>query len=265
MTDFSEQEMIIRSRAELTLIINGLETFLFAPNDFPAILESMGLGMFAGGIQWALRYPNLRPGLAHCPHHSERYRFFPVLCRRYGDRVLFVEAHSNWRCMDCKQEHGAVLMQSNEMDSIAARHTGAPWPELAPIFRYHRCKNCGNLLQGKILFLEEETVFMDICELFRYMEDSYGEEFSWFLLPNGSKSLTAQAVREIREGHPLFGRDLRAVAKCGRDDDVLFVSSDCYWIIHLTWSSNSDSSYPRFDMFRDLNELKDYLENTAED
>lgn len=265
MTEYSERERKLRSCAEEILNINGLETLLFAPKDFPEILEMMGVAAYCGSIISALRYPNLRPGLVYCPRHAERYRFLPTLCRRYGDRFYFVEVHSRWRCKACGQEHGDVLVQSNEMDSISASHTGKSYPELAPIFRTQRCKNCGNLLQGKLMFLEEETVFTDIRELFRYMEEAYGEEFPWFLLTNGGTSLMVQAGREIREGHPLYGTELCAVAKNGRNDDVLFVGDECYWIVHLTWSNNTDMSYPRYDMFRDLNELKDFLENSVEE
>lgn len=66
-------------------------------------------------------------------------------------------------------------------------------------------------------------------------------------------------------GHPLEGRNLVSMARCCRNDDVLFHDGERYIVVHLTWSSSSVLPFPLFrevegddiaDFLRD-----DYLEN----
>lgn len=59
------------------------------------------------------------------------------------------------------------------------------------------------------------------------------------LTPEQASTLESEARREMGRGHELRGLKLRAVAKCGACDDVVFEASDGTWaIVHLTWANS---------------------------
>jgi hypothetical protein len=61
----------------------------------------------------------------------------------------------------------------------------------------------------------------------------------WIRVPTPDRAgLEAELRAEVSAGHPLFGKPVVAIARCGRCDDVLFsVEEDPVWFVrvHLTW------------------------------
>ena len=76
------------------------------------------------------------------------------------------------------------------------------------------------------------------------------------LQPAEALALETELRREINPTHQLYGRDLRAVARRGARDDVLFVPRDgdkrVFWV-HLTWSIESDPQWPWTEGYSDQN------------
>lgn len=73
--------------------------------------------------------------------------------------------------------------------------------------------------------------------------------------------LEAELQREIPPDHHVAGMKLRAVAKRGRRDDVLFTRIDAsegqLFVIHLTWAQETDPKWPSTDSY---NSMEDFLE-----
>lgn len=61
--------------------------------------------------------------------------------------------------------------------------------------------------------------------------------------------LEAQLRTEVADGHPLFGKTVIALARCGGCDHVVYsVEEDPGWfvLVHLTWQSTPDKPpWPR--------------------
>jgi hypothetical protein len=58
-------------------------------------------------------------------------------------------------------------------------------------------------------------------------------------------ALAAQASREIKPGHELYGLSLECTAKCAGCDDVVFrCSDDTFAVVHLTWSDGASPPWP---------------------
>lgn len=104
---------------------------------------------------------------------------------------------------------------------------------------------------------------MTVEELICILFECYGENFNWHFIPFTEKFFVNQAKKEIKPGHPLFGRNMVSVYKCTSNDDVLFVtegkSGDLYIIIHLTYNDNNDVRYPRYNILGSLKEAEKYL------
>ena len=84
---------------------------------------------------------------------------------------------------------------------------------------------------------------------------------SWFALPREDAcKLEAELRRELPRSHYLRGRELVAVARRFRRDDVLFTSptgeGEVFWV-HLTWSVETDPMWPATEVYRDMG---DFLE-----
>jgi hypothetical protein len=52
------------------------------------------------------------------------------------------------------------------------------------------------------------------------------------------RHLVAELNRELATGHPIYGRQARAIAHCSGCDDVVFALEDngTFALVHLTWS-----------------------------
>ncbi|MBZ9634870.1 hypothetical protein [Clostridium sp. FP1] len=97
--------------------------------------------------------------------------------------------------------------------------------------------------------------------LFDELVRKYGEDFNWSFIAFTNKYFIEEAKREIKEGHPLYGETMYSTAKCDSNDDVMYViSGERYVIIHLTYSENTDASYPHFILFENVEEELIYIE-----
>jgi hypothetical protein len=80
----------------------------------------------------------------------------------------------------------------------------------------------------------------------------------------GSK-LEGQLARECGRGHPLHKLNVRALARDGASDDVLFEAKDGRaFLVHLTWSRTGGDTYPAFSDYETLGLALSSL-NTGDD
>ena len=91
----------------------------------------------------------------------------------------------------------------------------------------------------------------------------YGDAFNWhIILPPDNQTFTEELKRELGENHPLSKKQLRAVAKCDSNDDVLYRSNrqkngrEEYYIVHLTWKAGP----PRYQEFIGIEAAWEYIE-----
>jgi hypothetical protein len=69
----------------------------------------------------------------------------------------------------------------------------------------------------------------------------------WFSVqPTTAGQLEAELRRELCAAHPLFNLPVRAIARRGDRDEVLFRSAcdDRVFVVHLTWSEENDPRWP---------------------
>lgn len=71
------------------------------------------------------------------------------------------------------------------------------------------------------------------------------EDFCWWV-PDDLYELGEELRRELPAGHPLGGRELVALARSERRDDVLFHDGQDYVLVHLTWSTHNILPFPLF-------------------
>lgn len=87
----------------------------------------------------------------------------------------------------------------------------------------------------------------DVHEIAEFLTRGVELPDGWFeLQPTTAGQLEAELRRELCSGHPLFGLPVRAVARRGDRDDVLFrsASDDRVFVVHLTWSAETDPRWP---------------------
>lgn len=64
------------------------------------------------------------------------------------------------------------------------------------------------------------------------------------------QDLTIQLKKELTINHNLFNIDLKSIACRQDNDDVLYELADGrFAIVHLTWSTPIDSTWPRFQLY----------------
>jgi hypothetical protein len=102
-------------------------------------------------------------------------------------------------------------------------------------------------------------------EVFCDLNDKYGEEFNWNMVPFTNKTFVAELKREIGEKHFLYNERIWAVAKCDSNDDVLYVcghegDSDIYYIFHLTYSKHNTEGFPKYEKFIGIEAVKEHIE-----
>jgi len=71
-------------------------------------------------------------------------------------------------------------------------------------------------------------------------------------------SLVAELHRELSPDHVLFGRRLRAIARRGSRDDVVFESMEgtqTVFVVHLTWKPEANPSWPFTTRFEDFSQF----------
>lgn len=102
-------------------------------------------------------------------------------------------------------------------------------------------------------------------EVFSNLSDKYGDDFNWHLLPVSNNTFVTELKKEIGTTHFLYEKDIRAVAKCDSNDDVLYVvrgdsGEGKYYIFHLTYSVNNVVGFPKYREFSTIEDVKDYIE-----
>ena len=79
------------------------------------------------------------------------------------------------------------------------------------------------------------------------------------------KILLIEAKKEIDIGHMLFGKEFSVIAKREDCDDILVLSENNKYIVHLTWSSKKESPpYPNTVRFDTEEELEKRLQQDFE-
>lgn len=71
------------------------------------------------------------------------------------------------------------------------------------------------------------------------------EDFCW-CIPDDVYELGEELLRELPVEHPLEDRELIALAKSERCDDVLFHDGQGFILVHLTWSTHNSLPFPLF-------------------
>ena len=85
------------------------------------------------------------------------------------------------------------------------------------------------------------------------------ENFGWWVQDDMS-FLLDELERELPAGHQLERRGLAPMARCERNDDVLFHDGKGFLVVHLTWSK---SNKPPFPLFREIedDDIVSFLRN----
>jgi len=84
----------------------------------------------------------------------------------------------------------------------------------------------------------------------------------WVALEANADFFQRELVAEVGTGHPLHGREMRAVARREDCDDVLFVSTDeppLVAVVHLTYGRRSDTD-PRFPWTTIFESIEEWIE-----
>lgn len=98
--------------------------------------------------------------------------------------------------------------------------------------------------EDEVGFAQEE-VERAVAELSEEFDD-----FCWWV-PDDLFELGEELRRELPAGHALEGRDLAALARSERRDDVLFHDGQDYVLAHLTWSAQNTLPFPLFEVLED--------------
>lgn len=94
--------------------------------------------------------------------------------------------------------------------------------------------------------------------MFSNLIDKYGDDFNWWI-PNNRDFLDKQIKQELVKEHELYGKNLKAIAKCESNDEVLYKSENKFYIIHLLWKKGN-KEFPSYIEFANLEEAIDYIE-----
>ena len=102
-------------------------------------------------------------------------------------------------------------------------------------------------------------------EVFYDLNQKYGEEFNWRMLPLTDKSFVEELMKELGQEHPIFEKSVYAVARSDSNDDVLYLlcsdsRGDIYRIYHLTYSNINSEGYPLYEEFVGIQAVKEYIE-----
>ena len=88
--------------------------------------------------------------------------------------------------------------------------------------------------------------------------EKYGDDFNWWI-PDNMEYLNKEIQNELVTGHELKGKDLKAVAKCEVNDDVLFQGKNKVYIVHLIWNKGNNK-FPRYIEFSNLEQAINFIE-----
>ena len=173
----------------------------------------------------------------------------------------------------CADEYGAedeeILLQSvkRARESLLGLGVDAQFVVNGEIMSEGRLDNRRQMLRE----IDEELEWEDeLCfaqeEVDRAVAELAGEfeDFGWWV-PDDMSFLWDELERELPAGHPLEGCDLAPLARCERNDDVLFHDGKGFLVVHLTWSKTNVLPFPLFEEIEgdDIIEFmrNDHLEN----
>lgn len=81
------------------------------------------------------------------------------------------------------------------------------------------------------------------------------------ITPKEAAAFQRELQREISTEHAVFGLPLRAIARHGNQDDYLFATGESpegpVYVVHLTWSVESDPQWPWTMRYESLSEFLD--------
>lgn len=86
----------------------------------------------------------------------------------------------------------------------------------------------------------------------------YGDDFNWWI-PKDMDFLNEEIKEELVKEHKLYGKNLKAIAKCESNDDVLFRDENKIYIVHLLWNKGS-KELPLYIEFLYSEEAINYIE-----
>lgn len=96
-------------------------------------------------------------------------------------------------------------------------------------------------------------------EYFSNLNEKYGEDFNWFMLPFTNLFYVEELNKEL--GERAFKQKVFSVAKCESNDDVLFlINENDYRIYHLTYSKNNLDGFPKYTSFDCLQSAIEFIE-----
>ena len=103
-------------------------------------------------------------------------------------------------------------------------------------------------------------------EVFCELDEKYGEEFTWGMIPFDNRTFVSELKKEIGENAPLYNEPIYAVAKSYANDDVLYwvgsyMNADIYRIYHLTYSKKNAEGFPKYKEFAGILAVKGYIES----
>ena len=87
----------------------------------------------------------------------------------------------------------------------------------------------------------------------------------WDFLDNKENLLfMKELTNELNEKHLLHNRVEKAIMRRHSQDDVLYMLKDGkFVIVHLTYSKNNESGWPRYKEFLTFEEAKQYIYNNG--
>ena len=141
--------------------VDGILTYLFHLEDLDELLkDSSKPEDFKNCLLWhkkhlseLTRTEGVKLYPAAC-HVEKINRWMPVYCLELDDSYYHVRLNSWWRCRDCGEENGPVLLHQTEVYRDV--YIGRELPQLPPIFKKMPCKKCGHLLQGHLIMLDKK-------------------------------------------------------------------------------------------------------------
>lgn len=110
---------------------------------------------------------------------------------------------------------------------------------------------------------------MNIDEIINNLNDKYGEEFTWQLIPISKSTgyFVNELMKELGSENSIFKEKVICLARNDANDDVLYMIYDenddknkIYRIYHLTYSSNNSIGYPKYEEFTNLKAVSDFIE-----
>ncbi len=97
-------------------------------------------------------------------------------------------------------------------------------------------------------------------EIITYI-NSLDDECEWFY--NFNKQFFEEELkRGLNKDHFLYDKDFNAILKNECNDDVIYSLNDSIFaVVHLTYQMENSRNYPRYKIFDDIEELKEFIKS----